>query len=687
MSPPSVSLLMAIHFHQPVGNFGFVVEQAFRQSYEPFVSVLERHPTVRMALHYSGTLLDWLREHQPDLLARVKRLVARNQVELLASGYYEPILPVIPPRDQEAQIALMQEALTRWSGRRPTGLWLTERVWEPELPTTLARCGIAYTMLDGNQFRPAQRFLPPSLQAEDEGFWDLFGCYATDHAGAPVVLFPTSKRLRYWLPFQEVSRTIEWLRRLACEQPVAVTYADDGEKFGLWPKTHAWVYEQGWLERFFSALEQESSWLKTATFGDYLSAMGPSGRVYLPCGSYDEMVEWSGGYFRNFFVKYPEAQAMRGKMLWLSRRLEAAQNNGAPSSPAGARRGRSRAPGTPGAARQLARAQQALFKAQCNDAYWHGVFGGLYLGNLRRVVHGHLIQAQQLLDQATKQTSGVRAADVDMDGRPELILRNASLSLTVDPDDNGAVTELAHLGRAVNLLDTLSRRFEPYHEKLRARAPAAIGTVSGPASIHDQVQVKEEGLEGHLAYDDHRRSAFWDEAWSTTPSLQALWRCATAEYRLWPAGAWEVEDAPRGRRTGEGAAGVCLRRRVREGWARKTVTLDPKAAAVEFRYELKGVEAPVVGLEFNLGLRDVQWLSPRWQEHVHELRVAEPAAGVAVRMRLESPAAVASFPIETVSDSEEGLERTFQGLALVLIWPVGAARDWSCGLRWVIEEL
>ncbi|MBI3330940.1 MAG: alpha-amylase, partial [Candidatus Omnitrophica bacterium] len=87
-----MTLLMAIHCHQPVGNFGFVFEEAYAKAYEPFLSVLERHQAVRLALHYSGCLLDWLAEHRPELLRRLRALVSRGQVELLASGYYEPIL-------------------------------------------------------------------------------------------------------------------------------------------------------------------------------------------------------------------------------------------------------------------------------------------------------------------------------------------------------------------------------------------------------------------------------------------------------------------------------------------------------------------------------------------------------------------------------------------------------------------
>lgn len=60
-----IYLSLAIHNHQPVGNFDFVFEEAYTKAYEPMIALLEKHPGVRLALHYSGPLRDWLKAHQP----------------------------------------------------------------------------------------------------------------------------------------------------------------------------------------------------------------------------------------------------------------------------------------------------------------------------------------------------------------------------------------------------------------------------------------------------------------------------------------------------------------------------------------------------------------------------------------------------------------------------------------------
>ena len=97
-----VALALVLHNHQPVGNFGWVIADAYEHAYEPLIAALERHPRVRLALHYSGPLLDWLQAERPEFLERVGRLVAAGRVELLGGAYYEPILAALPQRDRAA---------------------------------------------------------------------------------------------------------------------------------------------------------------------------------------------------------------------------------------------------------------------------------------------------------------------------------------------------------------------------------------------------------------------------------------------------------------------------------------------------------------------------------------------------------------------------------------------------------
>ena len=145
-------LALLIHAHQPVGNFDDVIERAYQHSYLPFVETLARHPSIHMGLHYSGVLLEWLERAHAEYFELLGTLVKRGQIEIVGGGFYEPILVIIPPEDCFEQITRLSDYIEEHFGRRPKGAWLAERVWEPQLPSSLAAAGVEYTLVDDNHF-------------------------------------------------------------------------------------------------------------------------------------------------------------------------------------------------------------------------------------------------------------------------------------------------------------------------------------------------------------------------------------------------------------------------------------------------------------------------------------------------------------------------------------------------------
>ena len=126
----SVRLVLAFHNHQPVGNFDGVFEQAYRDSYQPFLDVLQDYPEIPFGLHTSGSLLEWLEVRHPEYIDRVRTMVASSQVEIISGAFYEPILSNIPRRDRIGQIQRFSSHLNQLFRTSVRGLWLPERVWE-----------------------------------------------------------------------------------------------------------------------------------------------------------------------------------------------------------------------------------------------------------------------------------------------------------------------------------------------------------------------------------------------------------------------------------------------------------------------------------------------------------------------------------------------------------------------------
>ena len=119
---PRVHFSLILHNHQPIGNFDHVFEQAYQDSYLPFLEVFEPYEHLRIALHTSGPLCQWLDRHHPDYLDRLRQLVQYGRLEIVGGAFYEPILAMIPSRDRIGQIKRFRDWLARRLGGEINGM-------------------------------------------------------------------------------------------------------------------------------------------------------------------------------------------------------------------------------------------------------------------------------------------------------------------------------------------------------------------------------------------------------------------------------------------------------------------------------------------------------------------------------------------------------------------------------------
>jgi len=645
-----LTLVLVIHDHQPVGNFDDVIERAYADAYAPFLDFLGRRPGLRLALHTSGPLLQWIAARHPDYLARLRGLVERGQVELWGGGFYEPILPAIPEVDRRGQIAAMADWLELELGARPRGLWLTERVWEPGLASTLANAGVTLTAVDDSHF------LAAGFEKDD-----LWGWYHTEDQGLGVRVLPIHRELRYAIPFGEPEEVVELLARVADGAPGRIAVlGDDGEKFGVWPGTRRRCWDEGWLDRFAAALE-EHPWIELRTPSEAASHHPARGLAYLPTASYHEMEAWAlppeaqarreravellepefgeraqdlvrGGHWRGFLARYPEANRLHKRMLRASRLLWEAPAEREP----GWREARTR-----------------VWRAQCNCPYWHGVFGGLYLPHLRAALYRELIAAESAL---APDGGAVTLGDLDLDGHADALLETPQWAAWVSAR-GGRMWAFDDRRTFHNYGDTLARRAEHYHRGLE-RAP--VGGGAGE-TIHGPMRLREPGLASLAAGVDLRgRDAFLDR-WSESGTSHDL----ADERWVLESGAGSV-----GATAGEGPA-PALAKRFRPG----------PGGTLEVEYVLRSARPRDgrLAVELNLGLHvpqaDDRWVEidgrraepPHWAARARHERVGRAAfvdafAGRRLEIEVDVPAALERAPIETVSSSEAGAERVFQGL-------------------------
>ena len=688
----TVRLILAIHNHQPVGNFHHVFQKACAKAYHPFLDVFDEFPDIRMVLHFSGPLLEWIHENDVRLADRVKQGVDSRRFELLGGGVGEPILTMLSDADAAGQIQSLRKLIEDRYWTTPRGVWLTERVWESCLAGLLAGAGVDYTVVDDFHF------LATGLREKD-----LSGYYTVEDRGRVLKVFSGSEFLRYAIPFRDPRDTIDYLRQFATEEGEnVIVYADDGEKFGLWPKTYAHVYESGWLRRFAQALQENADWIRFTTFSDTVDELPPKGRVYLPDASYREMTEWAqfvpaqlefarirdnlgqpdllkqlqpwlrGSTWRNFKVKYTEAAEMYARMMAASAFI--------------AERG---------AAKRHAEARRALYRGQCNCAYWHGVFAGLYMPFLRSAIYENLLKAEALVMPKGAHPSR-RVADHDFDGLDEVRLHNAAMTAYVKPDRGGSLYEWDHHAKAINLTAVMTRREEAYHARLVKAAQAAADAPENggdAVSIHDGVRWKEPGLEKLLHYDDVPRDSLIDRFYPVGTSPDAI---RTRQAPDWG----DFAGKPYQLHKPHGQLGVVKLERtalVGPPDAKRPVTLLKRVklhtkGRMEIRYVLQfpegAPEGVVFAVENNLALSAADAPDRNFFSHEGEnlnnltttlsrecaprLGMVDEWLGLELWLHADPPAGFWTHPVETVNDSEEGFERIHQGSAVLPYWTLKA---------------
>jgi alpha-amylase len=492
MTDKTIHLPIVFHFHQPVDNFPWVIEDAFKKAYEPLIKNIFQYPDVKVSFHFSGNLLEWFLKHKTDIIKMLKLMAKRGQIEIIGGGYYEPMFSIIPYRDKIVQMKKLSEMINDEFGLEVKGAWLSERVWEPNYPSFLNDVGLKYVIVDDNHFRATGIIEEKTLYS-----------YVTEDEGKTLRVFPINEELRYLTPWKPTNYSINYLKKIADEKGNRIAlFISDAEKMGVWGSTHEFCYVEGkghqegdngkpFIPAFFEQIIK-NKWINSISLSEYMEKYPAKGLVYLPTASYDKMEEWvlptpirkkfkkireslkdipekqdeylflKGGFWRFFLVKYPESNNMHKKMLHVRSKLIKVEDQ---------LKNLKNKDKIKLCNVKIEQAWDEIYKAQCNDSYWHGLFGGVYLQFLRFSVYTHLINAEKLIDELSSEINNtsieyisILPIDFNKDSRMDIIIESDKINLYINPSDGGTIFELDYKPKSYNILNTLTRWPEAYHE-------------------------------------------------------------------------------------------------------------------------------------------------------------------------------------------------------------------------------
>ncbi len=300
-------------------------------------------------------------------------------------------------------------------------------------------------------------------------------------------------------------------------------------------------------------------------------------------------------------------------------------------------------------------ARDALYQAQCNDAYWHGVFGGLYLPHLRHAVWTKLSEVKEILNRRTRESAktvgGIwqAGAAAHFDSR--------EVSATWDLKRGGVLSRFLFLRRKVNLLNTLARHEEGYDEKLkdmiRQLRPGMFSTLlEGRLGVPS---TKTRPAHEVFSYDKDERHAFLDGFFEPDSSQERFesrdlfkpWIGEDVQYRLlgtrllieYAWGLWQVT---------------------------KEVSFLPQAG-FQVSYRIRNTSGRTARIFFGT---EINFHMPKPEKRAESGRSQavsfwDDVTKTLLVIESDRSCGFWHYPMETYHQSESGWEKTYQGTAVL----------------------
>ncbi len=263
---------LLLHIYQPPTQSYQVLRQVYKECYIPLLEVLESNPNARITLNISGVLTEMLWEHGlGDFIDRAKGLAAAGNLELVGSGKYHPIFPLIPQDERARQIELNYSINRRLFGEayKPRGFFLPELAYGPDVAETLLKDGFEWVLLSGIACPIA---------------WPVDLVHHVERNGQHLkVLFRDDLRSN-GISFRKANAKgfVHELRPLGQGGKEAyVVTAMDGETFGH----HIKGWDKDFLEEAFRLLRSTEGEGITATTVSELVGLFPAGQAIEPLAS------------------------------------------------------------------------------------------------------------------------------------------------------------------------------------------------------------------------------------------------------------------------------------------------------------------------------------------------------------------------------------------------------------------
>lgn len=326
------------HFHQPHFQLYKTREEAYQNSYMPWLNLLENAVKSKkffINLHFSGPFLYWIQAEKPEFVARLKEILRSQRAGIIGGLIDESFIQLSSRRDDALyQLKMYDQLMQRVMGlsaRDWQGIHIVERecgeILLHDLSKAAATMGIEPLFyLDAETFYQSHFNYPGSDSdycLKHFGFVDPVSKTTVSHmpkemlyfamrdviGGQEYYAFPVHSQFRYHLLKRQsftaedrvrtkpghyyfyikdnLEKACQMAKRWGKEIDPIVVIFEDAEKFGQWSKDPSG--DSKWLMEFFRLIENDEE-LQFTGLKDYFLQEG-----YLdtyPASLSHSYVEW-----------------------------------------------------------------------------------------------------------------------------------------------------------------------------------------------------------------------------------------------------------------------------------------------------------------------------------------------------------------------------------------------------------
>ncbi|MCK4546365.1 MAG: T9SS type A sorting domain-containing protein [Candidatus Eisenbacteria sp.] len=268
-----IRVVVLFHANQTLNHYGDIANDV---CFNGLLDVLRRHPQLKFAIHFSGTLLhdlSWFNfRHSPSTIDMLRAGHTDGQFEIIGSTYAQNVPYATHMWDNERQLEVHREVIQKILGAEPKIFWNAERCWKQGLVPLLADHGYQSTWVESHILWDSGSSAPEHAVRKTRLGDDEVIVFNDD--GDFIGLLDSAINSGY---SGDLIGYLDWLRSQDTYRDWVVCYAQDAETSGLWDYEGGGDPQDNWdnLDQVLTDLEN-TGWIQFTTFSEYLEDRFPT---------------------------------------------------------------------------------------------------------------------------------------------------------------------------------------------------------------------------------------------------------------------------------------------------------------------------------------------------------------------------------------------------------------------------